>query len=96
MSELVVFSLVFGGFFVLRGVAATAFFYFILPEGDRCPNCDAVTLRIEARRCNVLVPGLRSSWCYECNWHGFLRRGVPAPAEPTHALTSAPRVPSRE
>ena len=90
MSELTIFAVVFGGFFALRGVAATVFFYFILPEGDRCPNCDAVTLRMESRRCNALVPSLRSSWCYECNWHGFLRCGVLTPTEPTKALTTAP------
>lgn len=87
MSELMIFSIVFGGFFVLRGIAATVFFYFILPQGDRCPNCDAVTLRMESRRCNALVPGLRASWCYECNWHGFLRCGHLTPTESTQALT---------
>lgn len=88
MSELVIFSVVFGGLFVLRGVAATVFFYFILPEGDRCPNCDSVTLRIESRRCNALVPGLRSSWCLECDWHGFLRCGTLTPTEPAGKLTT--------
>lgn len=87
MSEMVIFSLVFGGFFVLRGVAATVFFYFILPEGDRCPNCDAVTLRMEARRWNSLLPGLRASWCFECDWHGFLRRGQLTPTMPALDLT---------
>ena len=89
MSELVIFSLVFGGFFVLRGVAVTVFFYFILPEGDRCPNCDAVTLRLESRRWNRLVPGLRSSWCYECDWHGFLRRGQLTPTPAAHSLAKS-------
>ena len=87
MSELVIFSLVFGGFFVLRGVAATVFFYFILPEGDRCPNCDAVTLRMEARRWNFLLPKLRASWCYECDWHGFLRQKAPTPTATPRAFT---------
>lgn len=90
MSELVIFALVFGGLFVLRAIAATVFFYFILPEGDRCPNCDAVTLRVESRRWNLLLPKLRSSWCYECNWHGFLRRGTLTPTEPTRSLTATP------
>ena len=90
MSELVIFSLVFGGFFVLRGIAATVFFYFILPEGDRCPNCDAVTLRLESRRWNMLVPGLRASWCYECDWRGFLRRGQLTPTTITCELSKTP------
>lgn len=90
MSELVIFSLVFGGLFVLRGIAATVFFYCILPEGDRCPNCDAVTLRLESRRWNMLVPGLRASWCYECDWRGFLRHGQLTPATTTRELSKTP------
>ncbi|CAN5145910.1 hypothetical protein BH09GEM1_BH09GEM1_22010 [soil metagenome] len=87
MSELLIFSLIFGGFFVLRGIVATVVFYFILPQDDRCPNCDAVTLRLESRRMNVFMPGLRSSWCYECDWHGYLRQGQLSPA-PTPAVLS--------
>lgn len=75
MSEAVLFVLIFGGFFVLRGIAATIFFYFLIPEGDRCPNCDAPTLRVQSRGWNTLVPAMRTSWCYECNWHGLLRHG---------------------
>ena len=40
MTDIVIFSVVFGGFFVLRGIAATIVFYFLLPEDDRCPVCD--------------------------------------------------------
>lgn len=87
MSELWIFTLIFGGFFVLRAIAATIVFYFILPQGDRCPNCDAVTLRLEARRMNLLIRGLRSSWCYECGWHGHMRQGVLSPTPPAAVLT---------
>ena len=90
MSELLIFSLVFGGFFVLRGIVATVIFYFLLPQGDRCPNCDAVTLRLEARRLNVLMPGLRSSWCFECDWHGYIRQGDLTPAPAPAAFTRTP------
>lgn len=90
MSELLIFSLIFGGFFVLRGIAATIIFYFILPRGDRCPNCDAVTLRLEARRMNAFVPGLRSSWCYECDWHGYMRQGELTPTPTAATLTKTP------
>ena len=41
MSDAVLFVLVFGGLFVLRGVAATVVFLWILPDGIRCPQCDA-------------------------------------------------------
>jgi len=85
MSELVIFTLIFGGFFALRAIAATIVFYFILPQGDRCPHCDAVTLRLEARRMNGFIRGLRSSWCYECGWHGYMRPGEPSPAPATTA-----------
>jgi hypothetical protein len=90
MSDGVVFVLIFGAFFLLRGIAATVFFFFILPEGDRCPNCDAVTLRVQSRGWNFLLPRFRTSWCYECNWHGLLRAG-PLTPEPTAAtLTKLP------
>ncbi|MBA3670790.1 MAG: hypothetical protein H0W68_02035 [Gemmatimonadaceae bacterium] len=83
MSDAVVFVLIFIGFFIARGVAATVFFYYLLPQSDRCPNCDAPTLRIESPRWNVLLPHLRVSWCYECGWHGMLRCQpcLPAPRE---------------
>jgi hypothetical protein len=66
---------VIGGLFVVRGVAATVLFYYLLPAGDRCPNCDAPTLRVESKRWNQLMPWFRTSWCYECEWHGLLRHG---------------------
>jgi hypothetical protein len=87
MSDAVIFVLIFGGFFVLRAVAATVFFFMLLPEGDRCPNCNAVTLRVESRVWNVMLPRFRTSWCYECNWHGMLRRGPLTPTTPSEVLT---------
>ena len=53
MSDAVIFAVIFVGFFILRFIAATVVFFFILPEGDRCPNCDAVTLRVKSRGWNV-------------------------------------------
>ena len=41
MSDAAIFTTVFVGLFVLRVVAATVVFFYILPKGDRCPNCDA-------------------------------------------------------
>ena len=75
MLEGVIFALVFVGFFVLRAVLATVFFYAVLPEGDRCPNCDAPTIRVQSRWWNALMPWFRTSWCYECEWEGLLRHG---------------------
>lgn len=85
MWEAVIFAVVFVGFFVLRGIAATVFFYFILPEGDRCPNCDTPTLRVQSRGWNVLLPWFRTSWCYECEWEGLLRHGPPTEVAVTRA-----------
>ena len=90
MSDAVIFGLIFVGFFVLRGIAATVIFFYLLPEGDRCPNCDAVTLRVESAMLNRLLPRFRTSWCYECGWHGMLRRGPLTPTTPAHELTKLP------
>jgi hypothetical protein len=87
MSDAVIFGLIFVGFFILRGLAATIIFFFLLPEGDRCPNCDAVTLRVESRVLNRLLPRFRTSWCFECGWHGMLRSGPLTPAPSTRELT---------
>ena len=82
MSDAVIFAVIFVGFFVLRLIAATVVFFFILPQGDRCPNCDAVTLRVKSRGWNVIMPWFRTSWCYECGWHGLLRHGPLTPTAP--------------
>jgi hypothetical protein len=87
MSDTAIFAVIFVGFFLLRGVAATVIFFFLLPEGDRCPNCDAVTLRMQSRVWKVLLPWFRPSWCYECGWHGMLRRGPLTPPVPTPEFT---------
>ena len=80
MSDIVWFAIVFVGFFVLRFIAATAFFYFLLPADGRCPNCDAVTIRVQSPWWNRTLPMFRTSWCYECGWHGLLRGSVDAPS----------------
>ena len=73
MSDAVIFVIAFGGLFILRIIAATIVFLWILPEGDRCPHCDAVTLRVQSAGWNRLMPWFRTSWCYECGWDGLLR-----------------------
>lgn len=77
MSDATIFIFVFGGLFVLRAVAATVVFFYILPRGNRCPNCDAATARVQTGLWNRLIPSLRSSWCLECGWSGMLRYGPP-------------------
>lgn len=73
MSDAALFVLVFGGLFVLRGVAATVVFLWILPEGTRCPQCDAETVRVEPGRVLRWLRRFRSSWCLACGWHGVHR-----------------------
>jgi hypothetical protein len=90
MSDAVIFVVIFVGFFILRAIAATVFFLCLLPDGDRCPNCDAVTLHVQSRVWNKLLPMFRTSWCYECNWHGMLRRGPLTPVGSTEILTKLP------
>jgi hypothetical protein len=93
MSDAVWFVVLFGGFFLLRCVAATIFFLLILPAGVRCPHCDAETVRVQSRGWNLLMPWFRTSWCYECGWEGLLRHGD----EPSHSPTAdAPRSGSRD
>ena len=89
MSETVWFVIVFVGFFILRGVAATIFFLCLLPDGDRCPNCDAVTVRVQSRAWNFLLPRFRTSWCMRCNWHGLLRAGPLTATEPAAEMTKS-------
>jgi hypothetical protein len=83
MSDPLLFAVFFIGIFVLRIIAATIFFLCLLPRGDRCPNCDAVTLRVSSRGWNSLLPWFRTSWCLECGWDGLLRHG-PLTPEPQH------------
>ena len=82
MSDATIFILVFGGLFLLRALAATIVFFYILPRGDRCPNCDAATVRVQTGLWNRLIPSLRSSWCMECGWSGMLRHGPLTPSTP--------------
>lgn len=90
MSDAVIFVAVFVGFFLLRGIAATVFFLYLLPHGDRCPNCDAVTVRVQSPFLNRILPGFRTSWCMACNWHGLLRNGPLTPVESVAELTKKP------
>ena len=80
MSDAAIFATVFVSIFVLRIIAATLVFYWILPQSDRCPNCKAVTIRLQSRGLGRRKPWFRSSWCIKCGWSGMLR---PGPASPT-------------
>ena len=82
MSDAAIFIGVFVGLLALRIIAATVFFFYVLPEGDRCVNCDAPTLRVQRAFWHRLLPWFRPSWCMVCGWKGMLRSGpiTPPPA----------------
>jgi hypothetical protein len=73
MLEAVLFGTVFVGFFVLRAIAAVVFFYFVLSDSAQCPMCNELTVRVQSRVWNRLMPWFRTSWCYQCGWEGLLR-----------------------
>ena len=83
MLDAVLAIVVLGGFFILRGIAATVVFFYLLPAGDRCPNCDGATVRVQSKGWNSLLPWFRTSWCLHCGWHGLLRDGPLTPTETT-------------
>ncbi len=91
MSDIAIFALVLGGMFVFRVIAATVIFYYILPKGDRCPNCDAATARVQARVMGRLIPNLRKRWCMRCGWEGYCREGplTPEPVAPEVSKTGS-------
>jgi hypothetical protein len=89
ITDAVVFAVAFVGFFVLRAIAATVIFFFILPAGDRCPMCDASTFRVQSKGWNLLMPWFRTSWCPDCGWEGLLRRSPETGAVPPHELTNS-------
>ena len=45
MSEGLLFLIVFSAIFIARIVFATMFFHAVLPNSDRCPECDTPTLQ---------------------------------------------------
>lgn len=75
MSDGWMFLIIFTVIFVARIVFATMFFHAVLPDSDRCPECDTPTLRVHSRGWNLLMPWFRTSWCYACGWRGLLRHG---------------------
>jgi hypothetical protein len=90
MSDAAIFIVLFGGLFVLRIIAATVVFYYILPQGDRCPNCDSPTVRVRSGQWHRITPFLRNSWCLHCGWEGMLRPGSPK-SRPAHLSVDGAR-----
>lgn len=87
MSDAIIFVAIFGGLFVLRFIAATVIFYYILPRGDRCPNCDSPTVRVQPGRIARLFRFVHVRWCLRCGWEGMLRPGELTPEPRVKELT---------
>jgi uncharacterized protein with PIN domain len=62
-----------------------------MPEGDRCPVCDAPTLRVAHAVWNRVAPFFRTSWCHACGWEGMLRHGAVTPHAPERRAEPAGR-----
>ena len=90
MTDAVWFGVIFVGFFILRIIAATIFFLAILPDGVHCPNCNGITVRVQSRGWNLLMPWFRTSWCFECGWDGLLRVTKPVNYSPIANNLSQP------
>lgn len=72
MSDATLFILIFGGLFLLRAIAATFVYAWLLSDAPECPNCSGETLHLQRRGLDRLFPRLQSRWCPECGWDGLL------------------------
>ncbi len=87
LQDALIFLGVIGGLFVLRVIAATWIFLWLLPDGTRCPHCDAETLPVAHRGWNTILPMFRTGWCTGCGWEGLHRRS-PVNAQPAAKTAS--------
>jgi hypothetical protein len=69
----------FAVLFILRGIAATFVYAWLLSDAPDCPSCGGETLHVQPRAFQRLFPKLRPSWCPTCDWEGLLHP-VPEPA----------------
>jgi hypothetical protein len=63
----------FAVLFVLRIIAATFVYAWLLSDAPECPSCGGETLHVEPRPFQRLFPKLRPSWCPSCGWEGMLQ-----------------------
>ena len=82
MSDAAIFLWFFGGLFVLRIIAATFVYAWLLSDAPECPSCGRETLRVERHGIDWLFPKLRPSWCPACGWDGLLHPIPRAPGSP--------------
>jgi hypothetical protein len=79
MSENAIFFWFFAVLFVLRAIAATFVYAWLLSDAPECPSCGSETMHVQPRGVQHLFPKLRPSWCSVCGWEGMLH---PIPALP--------------
>lgn len=82
MNDAAVFLGFFGGLFVLRIIAATFVYAWLLSEAPECPACGGESFHVQRRGVAWLFPRLRPSWCPECGWEGLLQPSRREPAGP--------------
>jgi hypothetical protein len=89
MSNSAIFFWFFSVLFVLRGIAATFVYAWLLSDAPDCPSCGGETLHVERSGIQHLFPRLRPSWCPVCTWEGLLHF-APQPAEPQRESANTP------
>src|SRR5450631_6244 len=82
MGGNVVFFWFFAVLFVLRAIAATFVYAWLLSDAPECPSCGGETMHVERRIFQWLFPKLRPSWCPDCGWEGLLHHPRPLPTQP--------------
>lgn len=82
MGQSALFFWFFAGLFVLRAIAATFVYAWLLSDAPDCPSCGSETLHVQPRSFQRLFPRLRPSWCPVCSWEGLLQPVPTAGAHP--------------
>ena len=89
MGNSVIFFWFFAVLFVLRGVAATFVYAWLLSDAPDCPSCGGETLHVERRGVQRLFPRLRPSWCPVCGWEGLLHHAKQSLRQPPRENTDS-------
>jgi hypothetical protein len=85
MGESAVIFWFFAVLFVLRAVAATFVYAWLLSDAPECPSCGGETLHVQRRGAQWLFPRLWPSWCPDCGWEGLLHPPRRFSAQPSRA-----------